>query len=246
MSATAPTSFSNQLLDGLAHNDQHRFLAQCETVELAFGSVLCDRDQPFQYLYFPTSSFISLITTLGGNHPLELGLIGNEGMLGATLALGVNDAPSRAVVQGPGSALRISAADLRQALLDIPLLQRALKHYLYVLIAQLTQNAACAHFHEIKPRLARWLLMTQDRAHSNHFHLTHEFLADMLGVRRSGVTIAAGALQVRQLIHYSRGNITILDRPGLELAACECYEVQLKDHARLFPLRAPVLLPEPV
>ncbi|MFO7704904.1 MAG: Crp/Fnr family transcriptional regulator [Halopseudomonas sp.] len=246
MIGTAPTPMTNQLLDSLPHKDQHRVLEQCETVELEFGSTLCDRDQPFQYLYFPTTSFISLITTLGGNHPLELGLIGNEGMLGATLALGVNNAPSRAVVQGPGTALRISAANLRQALLDVPLLQRALKHYLYVLLAQLTQNAACVHFHEIKPRLARWLLMTHDRAHSDHFHLTHEFLADMLGVRRSGVTIAAGALQSRQLIHYSRGDITILDRPGLELAACECYEVLLKDHARLFPISAPVLLPEPI
>ncbi|OLO09751.1 Crp/Fnr family transcriptional regulator [Salinicola sp. MH3R3-1] len=240
MSVAPPTSITNHLLGCLPNNERSSVLEQCEAVELAFGSVLCESDCSFRYLYFPTTCFISLVTTLGGNHPLELGLIGNEGMLGATLALGVNTASCRAVVQGPGTALRMRATRLRRILCDNQMLKRILKHYLYVQLTQLAQNAACAHFHEIEPRLARWLLMTQDRAHADHFHLTHEFLADMLGVRRSGITLAAGALQSRKLIRYRRGNITVLDRRGLEMAACECYDALLKDHARLFPSHTPL------
>lgn len=234
MSAAIPPPIVNLLLDGLPRTERHRLMPHCEPVELVFGSILCEPDRPFRYLYFPLNGFISLVTTLGQHRPLELGLIGNEGMLGATLALGIPTAPSRAVVQGSGSALRISATQLRQSLRECPSLQRTLQRYLYVMLTQLTQNAACGHFHEVEPRLARWLLMSHDRAHADHFHLTHEYLADMLGVRRSGVTIAAGALQHRQLIHYSRGQITILDRSGLEAAACECYAALCAGHARLF------------
>ncbi|MEO4046043.1 Crp/Fnr family transcriptional regulator [Pseudomonas sp. CAU 1711] len=207
---------------------------------LSFGDILCEADQPLRHLYFPLDGFISLVFSLGRHRPLELGLIGNEGMLGATLALGIATAPSRAVVQGSGRALRISARQLRLALRDCPRLLRALQRYLYVLLVQLTQNAACGHFHEVEPRLARWLLMTQDCARTDQLQLTHAYLADMLGVRRSGVTIAAGALQARGLIHYQRGQITILDRAGLELRACECYAALREDYARLFarPTRA--------
>ncbi|MCY1279391.1 Crp-like helix-turn-helix domain protein [compost metagenome] len=227
----------NLLLDGLPRHERQRILHHCEPVELVFGRILCEPDRPFRHLYFPLTGFISLVATLSGHRPLELGLIGNEGMLGATLALGVALAPTRAVVQGTGSALRIGVVQLRQELRDSPRLLRALQRYLYVLMVQLSQNAACGHFHEVEPRLARWLLMTHDRAHADHFHLTHEFLADMLGVRRSGVTIAAGALQQRRLIHYSRGEITILDRRGLEAAACECYDALIADYALLFASR---------
>ncbi len=155
-------------------------------------------------------------------------------MLGATLALGIGQAPMRAVVQGSGSALRISSQLFKQELLSSPALLRALKRYLYVVMTQLSQSAACTHFHEIEPRLARWLLMTHDRAHADHFHLTHEYLADMLGVRRSGVSIAAAAMQARGLISYSRGEIHILDRAGLELAACECYAALQADYRAQF------------
>lgn len=234
MSAATPPPIVNLLLDGLPHKERNRLMPHCEPVELLFGTILCESEQPFRYLYFPLDSFISLVATLGQHRPLELGLIGNEGMLGATLVLGVNAAPSRAVVQGSGSALRISATQLRQSLRECPHLLRTLQRYLYVMLTQLAQNAACGHFHEVEPRLARWLLMTHDRAHADHFHLTHEYLADMLGVRRSGVTIAAGALQLRQLIHYSRGQITILDRSGLEAAACECYDLLSAGYTRLF------------
>lgn len=233
MSAATAPPIVNRLLDGLPHKERHRVIAQCEPVQLEFGSVLCEPGRPFRYLYFPLGGFISLVATLGQHRPLELGLIGNEGMLGATLALGVNAAPSRAVVQGSGSALRISATQLRQSLLECPHLLRTLRRYLYVMLTQLAQNAACGHFHEVEPRLARWLLMTHDRAHADHFYLTHEYLADMLGVRRSGITIAAGALQLRRLIHYSRGQITVLDRPGLEDAACECYQALSASYIRL-------------
>lgn len=232
-----PVPVTNLLINDLPSRERSRILRHCKPVELVFGSILCEPGQPFRHLYFPLTGFISLVTSLGGHRPLELGLIGNEGMLGATLALGVSAAPTRAVVQGTGSALLISSVQLRQDLSECPHLLQALKRYLYVLMAQLSQNAACGHFHEIEPRLARWLLMTHDRAHTDHLHLTHEFLADMLGVRRSGVTIAAGALQRRQLIHYRRGEITILDRPGLEDAACECYDALTGDYARLFTPR---------
>jgi CRP-like cAMP-binding protein len=237
MSAATSPPVVNLLLDGLPHKELKRVLPHCESVKLEFGSIICEADQPFRHLFFPLSGFISLVTTLRQHRPLELGLIGNEGMLGATLALGIGTAPSRAVVQGSGSALRISATQLRQALRECPTLQRTLQRYLYVMLTQLSQNSACGHFHELEPRLAKWLLMTHDRAHADHFYLTHEYLADMLGVRRSGVTIAAGALQLRRLIHYSRGQITILDRSGLEDTACECYAALSEGYARL--LEAP-------
>lgn len=225
---------SNLLINALPARERKRLLEHCSRVELLFGTQLCEAEQPMRYLYFPLKGFISLITSLAGHRPLELGLIGHEGMLGATQILGVKAAPSTAVVQGAGSALRISANQLRKVLDESPRLLQTLKRYLYVQTVQLAQNAACGHFHELEPRLARWLLMTHDRAHSDHFHLTHEFLADMLGVRRSGVTIAAGALQLRKLIHYNRGEISVLDRPGLELRACECYAVLCADYTRQF------------
>lgn len=227
--------FFNRLLRALPRGEHHRLLQHGETVHLAFGCQLCEVDKPYQHLYFPLTAFISLVTSLEQRPGLELGLIGHEGMLGATLALGINAAPSRAVVQGSGSALRISAHALRQVLSESAPVRRLLQRYVYVQLAQLSQNAACAHFHELEPRLARWILMTRDRSHSEQLHLTHQFLADMLGVRRSGVTLAAGALQQRQLIRYSRGQITILDRAGLEASACGCYEALRADYSRIFP-----------
>lgn len=233
MSAAIRGPVVNQLLASLPHQESARILACCEPVDLVFGSILCEPEQALRHLYFPLTGFISLVITLRDHQPLEMGLIGNEGMLGATLVLGVNSVPMRAVVQGSGTALRISATDFRRELQECPELLRLLNRYLYVLMAQLSQTAACTHFHEIEPRLARWLLMTHDRAHADHFYLTHEYLADMLGVRRSGVTVAAGALQLRGLIHYTRGEISILDRKGLEAASCECYDATIDDYAQL-------------
>lgn len=223
---------TNQVLDRLSPRERRRILSAGDVVEVAFGKSLCESGDQYRHVYFPVTGFISLLASLRGHPPLEMGLIGNEGMLGATLALGVANAPLQAVVQGAGTLLRLSTAVLRRELRECPGLLALMQRYLYVRMRQLPQLAACTHFHAIEPRLARWLLMTHDRSHADHFHLTHEYLAAMLGVRRSGVTIAAGVLQSRGLISYSRGEIQVLDRRGLEAASCECYQVLIQDYQR--------------
>jgi CRP-like cAMP-binding protein len=233
MSAANAAQVINLLIERLPRKERNGILKRCEPTELVFGTTLCEPSQPFQHVYFPLSGFISLLITIDGHQPLETALIGNEGMLGATLALGVNTAPECAVVQGAGTALRMTVAQCQMELRNSTSLLRIFNRYLYVQIAQLSQTGACTHFHKIEPRLVRWLLMTHDRAHADHFYLTHEYLADMLGVRRSSITIAAGALQRRNLISYSRGEITILDRKGLEAASCECYDIMSDHYARL-------------
>jgi CRP-like cAMP-binding protein len=195
----------------------------CRPIQLAMADVLCDGGKPIRHVYFPVEGFISLVTILDGKPVLEVGMVGREGMLGAQMALGVISEPLHAVVQGPGSAWRVGRLDFRRELNRNMALQKSLKQYLHVTMTQLAGSAACLRFHHIRPRLARWLLMTQDRAHSDSFRITHEFLAFMLGVRRVGITTAAAALQRQGLVKYSRGNIAILNRPGLEKAACGCY-----------------------
>ncbi|ALT00518.1 Crp/Fnr family transcriptional regulator [Lacimicrobium alkaliphilum] len=233
MSAQTASVITNHLLQLLSPDERHILLQHCKVVTLQFADVLCEPNQPYRYLYFPLSGFISLVTRLEGHKPLEMGLIGNEGMLGVTLALGVSTAPMQAVVQGKGTAWRISIADLKQCLLHCPQLQRVLQQYLFVQLTQLAQSAACAHFHELSPRLARWLLMSDDRAHSDQFYLTHQFLAGMLGVRRSGITVAAGIMQQQKLICYSRGVVSILDRKALQAITCECYQAGLDDYRNI-------------
>lgn len=224
----------NRLLVDLPSEDRAAMLRGCRTVELEFGTVLSAPEQVFREVYFPLSALISLVATVPGHPALEMGMIGNEGMLGASLLLGINVAPLQAVVQGPGTALRMSAAQLRRELGGRAALRATLGRYLYVLTAQLTQSAACTRFHEVDERLARWLLMTHDRSHANHFRLTHQFLADMLGVQRSAVTIAAGALQKKKVIRYARGEITVLSRKGLEAASCACYGAVADEYRRWF------------
>jgi len=226
------TRVLNALCSAVANHERLRLLGHCEPVELTDGVVLCERGKDYAHAYFPLTCSISVVTELHGHAPLEMGLIGNEGMLGASLAQGNERAPMRAVVRGSGSALRISAAQCRELLGSSPSLGRVMQHYLYVLMLQLSHACACIRFHEIEPRLARWLLMTHDRAHADRFHLTHQSLADLLGVRRSGITVAAGNLQGRGLIRYRRGEIVVTDRSGLEAASCRCYEVLLDDYAK--------------
>lgn len=234
MPHATPAPVANRLLGALPRQVQQRMQQRCEPVELVYGEVLCESGEHIRHVYFPTSGFISLVTVLKSKASLEVGLIGDEGMLGVSLALGVDTSPLRALVQGSGSALRMPAAIFRSELERSPALRHDLDRYIHVLLAQLAQTAACTCFHVIEARLARWLLMTHDRAHADHFYLTHMLLSEMLGVRRSGVTRAAGELQKRKLIHYSRGDVTILDRRGLERVSCECYAVVVASYDRFF------------
>lgn len=216
-------SRKNLLIEGLPKKDRLGLLALCEEVHLTLAEVVCERGDVLRYAYFPTDSFISLVSLVDGSPGVEVGMVGSEGMVGAQLALGIATTPLHGLVQGDGSAWRIEAADLRRLLTKSDTLRATLDRYLYVLMEQLATSAACLRFHEIGPRLARWLLMSQDRAHSDRFQVTQEFLAYMLGVRRVGVTNAASALQRQELISYHRGDVTIVDRKGLEAAACGCY-----------------------
>ena len=197
------------------------------------SQVLATPDEVVTYVYFPIECFVSLLTVVSGEVGLEVGMVGREGMLGAQLSLGVIAAPLHALVQGPGSAWRCEAPAFIGELKRSAALRKEIGLYVYVLMTQLATSAGCARYHEIGPRLARWLLMSQDRAHSSTFSMTQEFMGFMLGVRRVGVTEAAGALQRAGLIEYQRGRLTVLDRAGLEAAACTCFATDRRSYAQL-------------
>lgn len=222
----------NHLIQRLPANDRLRLLAVASLVDLRLGEVLYESGKRTRHAYFPVEGFVSLVAMVEESPGLEVGMVGREGMLGAHLALGVRDAPLKALVQGAGRAWRVDAKVLKAKLAQTPSLQRVLNQYVYVLMAQLATSSACLRFHQIRGRLARRLLMSQDRACSECFCVTHEFLGYMLGVRRVSVTNAAGALQRAGLIEYRRGELTVLDRTGLEAAACRCYEADRLAYGR--------------
>jgi CRP-like cAMP-binding protein len=214
---------TNRLLTALPERALAQVLAGCESVDLVFADVLCLPGDRIRHVYFPTDSFISLVAQVDGYASLEVGMVGREGMFGVSLMLGVDVSPLHALVQGAGPALRMTAGRFRRELAGSLAMRQGLNRYVYVLLSQLAQTAACTRFHVVEARLARWLSMTRDRAGSDEFYLTQEFLSHMLGVRRVGVTKAASSLEKRKLISYSRGVISVLDRNGLQAAACGCY-----------------------
>jgi CRP-like cAMP-binding protein len=213
---------ANRLLAALPRLDYQRVRAELELEHLTSGQVLYEPGARIRHVYFPNDAVVSLLVVVE-HKALEVTLVGREGMVGIPLALGTELAPIRALVQGTGSAMRMKAASFREELERCIPLQREIYRYAYAKLLQARQTAACNRFHQVQQRLARWLLLTDDRVRGNRVHLTHEFLADMLGVRRVGVTNAATKLQRRGLIEYHRGDIHILDRRRLEAAACSCY-----------------------
>lgn len=228
-----PAVIANRLLATLPGADRRRIIENCDRVDLVSGDILCEAGKTQRHVYFPTGGNISLVTPLDACPGLEVGLVGSEGMVGLSLLLGLTVSPLLNVVQGAGSALRMSASDFREELGHDTPLRRRLNRYAYVNMHQLALTAACVRFHVVEARLARWLLMAQDRSLSDEFHATHEFVAYMLGVRRVGITKAATALQNESLIRYRRGQITILDRRGLEAKSCDCYEAAKQLYERI-------------
>lgn len=215
----------NRLLASLSDDDLAQLHALADVVTVEVGEVLYEPGQPIRHVYFPADSLISLLAVAEGRMTLEVGSVGREGMLGASVALGHELAHVRAVVQRSGRATRIDSAHFCTEFGKLESLQRLLYRYTDTLLSQAIQIAVCSRFHVLEARLARSLLITRDRLQSEKFHLTHEFLAHALGVRRVGVTKAASALQHQKLITYSRGNIEILDSAGLEAVSCRCYEL---------------------
>lgn len=215
----------NRLLAMLPQNEFKRLLPKLKTVSLVFGETLYEPGDVIKYVYFPNDSIISLISEQSETSWLEVGMVGNEGMAGLAVFMGVNLSPTRAVVQGSGTAMRLSSAAVRTEANRLGSLHHLLHRYSHSLLTQVSQSSACNRFHMVDARLARWLLMTNDRLAAKEFPLTQEFLSNMLGVRREGVSKAAGALQAGKLIRYSRGVITILNRRGLEAKSCKCYSI---------------------
>jgi CRP-like cAMP-binding protein len=220
-----PTNLKNKILASLPNKESRRLQAALELVSLKFGQVLYEPGKAIRHVYFPINCLISLLTAVDRRRSLEVGMVGNEGMAGMPFILGMGVSGVRAIVQGGGDALRMAAAPFRIEFERNPALQDSLYRYMYALMTQISQTAACNRFHEAEPRLARWLLMTRDRVMADEFPLTHEFLAHMLGMRREGVTEAASVFKRRRLITYRRGKIEILDLKGLKAASCSCYQI---------------------
>lgn len=215
----------NRLLATLAKKEYQRLLPKLKQTILTFGDILYDPGDTIRHVYFPNDSIISLLSAVSERSTLEVGMVGNEGMAGLPIFMGVNVSRTRALVQGAGSAMRMTAAALREEAQQLSPLHRLLQRYTHSLFTQISQSSVCNRFHTVEARLARWLLMTSDRLGSDEFRLTQDFMSNMLGVRREGVNKAAGALEDQKLISYNRGKLKILDRSGLEEVTCACYAI---------------------
>ena len=225
----------NHLLAALPDADWQRWQPQLEWVPLPLGQVLYESGCTMSHVYFPTDAIVSLLYVMADGASAEIAVVGNEGVVGISLFMGGGSTPSRAVVQSAGQGWRLRAAAIRDEFNDSAPVMHLLLRYTQALITQMAQTAVCNRHHVLDQQLCRWLLLSLDRLQSNQLVMTQELIANMLGVRREGVTEAALKLQRDGLIRYSRGHITVLDRAGLEARTCECYEVVKKEYARLLP-----------
>jgi CRP-like cAMP-binding protein len=233
----APSPRQNHLLDALPAADYARIAPQLELVAMRLGQVLYDPGTKLRYVYFPTTSIVSLLYVMENGASAEIAIVGNEGILGVSLFMGGDTTPSRAVVQSEGYAFRLKSELLKSEFARFGPTMQLLLRYTQSLITQMAQTAVCNRHHSVDQQLCRWLLLSLDRLQSNELSMTQELIANMLGVRREGVTEAAGKLQTAGLISYRRGKITVLDRCGLEGRTCECYRVVKAELDRLLPYR---------
>jgi CRP-like cAMP-binding protein len=237
----APSQLSprrNHLLDALPTSDYERLASHLELVPMGLGDVLYESGSELRYVYFPTTSIVSLLYVMEDGASAEIAIVGNEGILGISLFMGGNTTPSRAVVQSAGHGFRLKAQLLKEEFGRFGPTMHLLLRYTQALITQMAQTAVCNRHHSVDQQLCRWLLLSLDRLSSNELSMTQELIANMLGVRREGVTEAAGKLQEAGLIRYHRGRITVLDRPSLEARSCECYRVVKMEFDRLLPYHA--------
>lgn len=225
----------NQLLEALPKSDYERLASHLELVPMELGAVLYEPGARMRYVYFPTTSIVSLLYVMEDGASAEIAIVGNEGILGISLFMGGETTPSRAVVQSAGHGFRLKAQMLKDEFSRFGPMLHLLLRYTQALITQMSQTAVCNRHHSVDQQLCRWLLLSLDRLASNELAMTQELIANMLGVRREGVTEAAGKLQDAGLIRYRRGRIIVLDRPGLEARSCECYEVVKTEFDRLLP-----------
>ena len=230
----ADNPLSNQLLSALPDAEWDRWRLQLEAVDLTLGEVLYESGATLAHVYFPTTAIVSLLYVMENGASAEIAVVGNEGIVGISLFMGGESTPSRAVVQSAGKGYRMPAAVIKHEFNRPPVLHLLLR-YTQALITQMAQTAVCNRHHSLDQQLCRWLLLSLDRLQGNELHMTQELIANMLGVRREGVTEGALKLQHAGLISYSRGRIKVLDRPGLERRTCECYAVVKKEYDRLLP-----------
>jgi CRP-like cAMP-binding protein len=227
--------FHNKLLSALPADEMARWLPQLEPTEMALGNVLYESGVKMAHVYFPTTAIVSLLYVLENGASAEIAVVGNEGIVGIALFMGGESTPSRAVVQSAGSGYRLEASlMLKEFNRSVPVMHLLLR-YTQALITQMAQTAVCNRHHSLDQQLCRWLLLSLDRLTTSELVMTQELIANMLGVRREGVTEAAGQLQQAGLIQYQRGHIRVLDRKGLEKRTCECYEVVKSEYDRLLP-----------